>query len=324
MRVFDFDGALYQGHCLWEFYIFCLWRHPSVLLLLPRQLWALFALWFGAAAPAYFWQSVFSFFAHLPDVNQLAKEFWTDRRLKRINRAYLGPSMEQAVVLSPLPECLLGPPCAALNIPCLGAVVDPHTGACFVPSFSAAEKLACFRAAFPEEEIGAFFSSRLGDEPLARTAKEAYLIRGGRALPWEEYLAKEGRLHAWLRHFLSPEFFRFWCVGWLNMAAAWVLEAGWSLVLSPNLAFTVGYLMSLFVSFILNSKITFRAPVSYLRFWRYLLSYIPNFVVQSLTVLIVHNWLGLPHLLAYFIAAIVGTPVTFCCLKFFAFQKQAG
>jgi putative flippase GtrA len=193
-----------------------------------------------------------------------------------------------------------------------------------VPSFTPAEKLARFRSAFPGEEIGAFFSARLGDEPLAKAAKEAYLIRGGRALPWEEYLAKEGRLHAWLRHFLSPEFFRFWCVGWLNMAAAWLLEAGWSLVFSPNLAFTVGYLMSLFVSFILNSKITFRAPVSYLRFWRYLISYIPNFVVQSLTVLIFHNWLGLPHLLAYFIAAIVGTPVTFCCLKFFAFQKQAG
>lgn len=322
MKVYDFDGTVYKGNSVWEFYWFCIIRHPSILRCLPRQLWAMLCYWFGASTKTAFWQAFYMHFRHLPDVDRLANEFWNEKRLRKLSRTYLEVRHQEDLILSATPECLLEPVCKALGVAYMGSLVDPKTGTCTWLACGGTEKLHRFRDHFPQGRIEVFWSARFSDLPVAQIAKKRCIVRGNRVADWDEVLRREGPWREQLRKWVSPEFFRFWCVGWLNMAAAWLLEAVWSLVFAPNLAFAVGYSMSLMVSFSLNSKITFRTQISLHRFWKYVLSYIPNFVVQYLTVLLFHNLLHWPHLLTYFIAAVVGTPVTFFCLKYFAYHKR--
>jgi putative flippase GtrA len=290
---------------------------------LPRQIWVLLCCWFGARTQAAFWQEFYAYFQFVPDVDHLASRFWDARRLRKLNSAYLAVRREGDLIISSSPECLLKPISRTLGIGFVGSAVDSQTGACHWLGCCATEKLRRFRQQFPKEKIEVYWSTRISDHPVAREAEERRIVRGSRVADWDDIVAREGYWRNWLSHFISPEFFRFWCVGWLNMAAAWILEASWSLIFSPNLAFAVGYVMSLLFSFALNSKITFRTAMTAYRLGKYVLSYVPNFLVQTLTVLFFHNLLHWPYLLAYFLAAIVGTPVTFFCLKFFAFHKQA-
>lgn len=320
MKVYDFDGAVYRGNSVWEFYWFCLRRHPRILTCLPRQIWVLLCCWFGVKPRAAFWQAFYAYFQYLPDVDDLASEFWNERRLRKLNRAYLAVRGEKDLILSASPECLLKPVCRELGVGFIGAIVDSKT--CAWLGCSATEKLHRFRQQYPKDPIEMFWSTRLSDHPVAQEANKRCVVRGSMVTDWDEIVAREGYWRNWLGHLISPEFFRFWCVGWINMVAAWVLEASWSLLFSPNLAFTIGYLMSLLFSFVMNSKITFRTDMTVYRLGIYVLSYVPNFLVQTLTVLLFHNLLQWPYLLTYFLAAVVGTPVTFFCLKFFAFRKR--
>ena len=60
--------------------------------------------------------------------------------------------------------------------------------------------------------------------------------------------------------------------------------------------------------------------LSFTKFIKFGISYIPNFIIQNIVVIITFNILGLHKLIAYCLAAIIGIPVTFILLKFFAFK----
>jgi len=119
--------------------------------------------------------------------------------------------------------------------------------------------------------------------------------------------------------FLTPAFLKFLGVGVVNAFNGTVLAWLYSLVLQPNVAFVAGYVTSVTISFYLNSWIVFPSRRTWAKYGRFVLSYIPNFVIQNVCVVVIYNILGLHEVVAYVIAAIVGVPVTFLLLKFFAF-----
>ncbi|WP_270566981.1 GtrA family protein, partial [Clostridium beijerinckii] len=59
------------------------------------------------------------------------------------------------------------------------------------------------------------------------------------------------------------------------------------------------------------------------KFIKFAISYIPNFIIQNIVVIIVFNLMGLNKLIAYLLAAIIGVPITFILMKFFAFSKKS-
>ena len=113
-----------------------------------------------------------------------------------------------------------------------------------------------------------------------------------------------------LKIFLSKEFILFVIIGVINTFNGVVFSMIYSKFLDANLAFVVGYISGLFISYILNSYVTFKER------------YIPNFIIQNIVVLIVFNIMGLNKLIAYILAAIIGVPVTFILMKFFAFREK--
>ena len=124
------------------------------------------------------------------------------------------------------------------------------------------------------------------------------------------------------RFFLSNEFARFLLIGGINTFNGVLFAYLFSLLFQPNLAFAVGYILSLSISYLLNSFFTFHESLSFPKYIKFCVSYIPNFLIQNAFVLVFMNWLGFGKLITYILAAVVGIPVTFAMLKLFAFRKR--
>lgn len=123
------------------------------------------------------------------------------------------------------------------------------------------------------------------------------------------------------RLFLNKEFIFFIAIGGINTINGVVFSYIYSNLLNENLAFILGYISGLIISYLLNSRITFKEKLSFVKFIKFGVSYIPNFIIQNIVVVIALNILDLHKLIAYSLAAIIGIPVTFILLKFFAFKK---
>lgn len=145
------------------------------------------------------------------------------------------------------------------------------------------------------------------------------LLAGGLLLIAVAFLLRIPRVRA---IFYDKSFLLFLGVGVVNtfngIAFAWL----YSLALDAQVAFVLGYISSLCVAYLLNTFVVFRQPLALRRFFKFALSYLPNFIIQFLVVLVVMTWLGLPKLVAYALAALIGMPVTFILLKLFAFARH--
>ena len=323
MRLYRFDGVIYAGNPVRQFYIFCLKRHPKALLALPLQLAALLRYWFGSIGRADFWQRFHAYLRYIPDAEAEITAFWSDERLKHIKKAYRQVAQPTDIASSDAPLELISPACHHLGIHhILAPHMDLETGSYPNGGHYAMEQARALAREQPEETLERFWSDRLTDEPLALLALERKILCGEQLFDWDTYQKQESRRKRWRRIWLTPEMFRFWCVGWANFIITWLLEVTISRHLLPNIAFALGYGAGLLVSFVLNSKITFKAPLSWQRLLPFLISYLPNFLVQYATVLLFYNLLHWPHQLVYIIAVWVGTPVTFFCLRHFAFRQE--
>ena len=125
------------------------------------------------------------------------------------------------------------------------------------------------------------------------------------------------------KHFLTREFFLFLVIGCINTFngtfIAWLCA-----FLSPynNLNFNIGYIIGNIIAYIMNSYIIFHETLDIVRYVKFFISYIPNYIIQNLIVLIFYNYLGFPPVVSYLLAAILGIPVTFLMVKIFAFGKK--
>lgn len=122
--------------------------------------------------------------------------------------------------------------------------------------------------------------------------------------------------------FFTKEFIMFLIIGVINTFNGTIFSYIYSSFLNENIAFIAGYISSLIISYTLNSLITFKEKLQFYKFIKFGISYIPNFIIQNIVVIIVFNIMGINKLIAYLLAAIIGVPVTFILMKFFAFNKN--
>ncbi len=124
------------------------------------------------------------------------------------------------------------------------------------------------------------------------------------------------------RTFLSKKFIQFCALGVFNTIVHGILSKIFSLVLQPNAAFAVGFFCSNVIAFFLSSYIIFNRYPSLHRYIRFLIAYIPHFIIGFLITFITINTLKLPQFTATVLAAMAGGPVTFVIMKVYAFGRK--
>ncbi len=125
--------------------------------------------------------------------------------------------------------------------------------------------------------------------------------------------------------FFTKQFICFVLVGCVNTFNGMLFPFLFSYIMNANIAYALSYIPSLTVSYFLNSVVTFSdKSFSFLKYIKFCLSYVPNFIIQNISFFLVYNLAGLPKVFAILLASVIGIPLTFLIMKFFTFKKGKG
>ena len=264
---------------------------------------------------------MYRFLRYVPDIDNVLEDFW-DSHEGNILDYYKAQQKEDDIIISASPEFLLEPICRRTGIKNLIASrVDRFSGKYTGENCWGSEKVIRLKDKYNISHCDNFYSDSYSDSPLAEIAGKAFIVRRNDLSPWNEYKETKGEK---LKHmFLSPQFLMFILIGGINTIANIFFSAIYHmLILNTTIAFLPGYITSNIISYILNSKLTFKESMSFIRYIKFFISYIPNFLIQTVIVWLFDTFTPFPAISAYITAAIIGIPVTFILMKIFAFRKK--
>lgn len=320
MNVYDFDKTIYDGDSTLDFYFFSLKKSPMLIRFLPIQIIGFIKYMFGMYSKLQFKEKFYSFLKGIKDVDIMVELFWNENQDK-IKDWYLKSKEESDVIISASPEFLLNTICRRIGIKHLiASEVNKNTGICEGENCYGEEKVLRFKKYFEKGEIKKFYSDSLSDAPISLMASERYIVSGNNILPWDQY--SPGKVKKLKDIFFTKEFFTFLIVGGINTINGIVFSYVYSLFLGVNVSFVLGYVTAMTISYLLNSTLVFKEDMGIIKYIKFCISYIPNFIIQNIFVLIFYNMLHWNKLIVFALAAIVGVPVTFIIMKFFAFNKK--
>lgn len=185
VNLYDFDKTIYAGDSTADFLFFCASRNRAVRRLLPRIARKGIKFLFGALPKQAFKEEMFRFLTVI-DTEKELNVFW-DGHLDRIKGWYREQQREDDLIISASPLFLVEEACRRIGIrQVLASPVDPATGKYSGANCHGEEKVARFRAAYPDAVCERFYSDSVSDAPLARLAGEAFLVKGNKILPWKE------------------------------------------------------------------------------------------------------------------------------------------
>ncbi|WP_321993045.1 HAD-IB family phosphatase [Clostridium butyricum] len=320
MNVYDFDKTIYAGDSTLDFYFFSLKKSPMLIRFLPIQIIGFIKYMFGMYSKLQFKEKFYSFLKGIKDVDSMVELFWNENQDK-IKDWYLKSKEESDVIISASPEFLLNNICRRIGIKHLiASEVNKNTGICEGENCYGEEKVLRFKKYFEKGEIKKFYSDSLSDAPISLMASERYIVTGNNILQWDQY--SPGKVKKLKNIFFTKEFFTFLIVGGINTINGIVFSYVYSLFLGVNVSFVLGYVTAMTISYLLNSTLVFKEDMGIVKYIKFCISYIPNFIIQNIFVLIFYNILHWNKLIVFALAAIVGVPVTFIIMKFFAFNKK--
>lgn len=184
MNVYDFDKTIYDGDSTVDFYFYCLKKHPSLILSLPRQIFGAIKYKLKIINKMQFKEEFYSFFIRLKCIDTDVCNFWNLNEYK-IKDWYLNAKMKDDLVISASPEFLLQEICNRINIHNLiASEVNQRTGKYSGLNCYGKEKVNRFLEKFPNKIVEKFYTDSYSDAPMAILARKAYMVNRSNVKEW--------------------------------------------------------------------------------------------------------------------------------------------
>lgn len=184
MNVYDFDKTIYYNDSTSDFYVFCLKRHPKIIVHFPKTAGMFILYLLHIKTKTQFKEAMYEFLLEIDSDKDIA-DFWDTHRNK-IKPFYMKQKRSDDVIISASPEFLLKPICSELGVGCLMASrVDPKTGKYTGINCHGKEKVKRFEEKYSDAVIDEFYSDAYCDTPLAEKAVRSYMIKGDKISDWK-------------------------------------------------------------------------------------------------------------------------------------------
>lgn len=190
MRVVDFDGTVYRGESLFDFYMYTARRYPKVLECLAPVLRHAIDYKLNRAsldqlepAIAAVGRRYMDALASIPgtDVLGLVNDYW-DRNIHRIKDWY-EPRADD-VVLTASFDIIVSEACRRLGVgTCIASVVDPATHELLWLNFGDNKRIRLLQVLGEGVHVDEFYTDALYDRPMIDMADHAFLVKGERVVP---------------------------------------------------------------------------------------------------------------------------------------------
>jgi phosphoserine phosphatase len=187
MNVYDFDGTIFYSNCTVGFGLWCMRRHPWLLIGYgPRVLWNFVRYKLGRIPNYRMQRELFRYLTMVDDFDEQIELYW-DAHESRISPWYLEQRRPDDLILSSSPTCIIEPIARRLGVRFAATDYDRELGVLLDNLMYAKEKARyIFDHDFPVIEH--FYSDSLSDTPLALCAERAHLVtnRGATVVDWPE------------------------------------------------------------------------------------------------------------------------------------------
>lgn len=187
MNIYDFDGTIFPSNCAVEFALWCMKRHPKLLVTYIPSLMKTAVLYGMKKVPEYYLlRKLFSYLTMVEDIPEQVEAYW-DKNQGRIAKWYLAQKQPTDLILSASPTCIIAPIAKRLGVNYMATEFDCEYGI-FVNNLMYAKEKArhIIDKGFPV--IDNFYSDSLSDTPIALCAEKAYIVsnRATTVKPWPE------------------------------------------------------------------------------------------------------------------------------------------
>lgn len=191
INVYDFDNTLYRGESTFDFFLFCVKKHPKLLKFAFVSVSYLIKYKMCLVSEQGLMDLCNKYVGHFleicPDIDGLVDEFWNKHR-KKLKPFYKDLHKPDDVVISASFGFMLRPIIEEMGIKTLlCSEVNLKTGEierlCYRKN-----KNDIFAEAFKDKEIECFYTDSLNDLSMMLMAKKAYLVKGEKI---EEYIPSQ-------------------------------------------------------------------------------------------------------------------------------------
>ena len=181
MNVYDFDKTIYPVDSTAQFYRWCLERYPACRRTLGWTVWAFFCMGTRLKTKTSSKEIFYRFLRHVPAEAPLL--FWQEH-LQDIRPWYWRQRRPDDLIISASPEFLLAPVAQMLEFALIASRVDQGTGRYDGENCHGPEKPRRFREIYGDAAVEGFWSDSRSDDPMARLAEHAYLVKGEDIRDW--------------------------------------------------------------------------------------------------------------------------------------------
>src|SRR3990167_256880 len=121
----------------------------------------------------------------------------------------------------------------------------------------------------------------------------------------------------------SARVMRFLMVGGFNTVSSYVLYVGFLQVFHYAIAYTLSFVISVIISYLLNTKFVFRGQYSWRRFFAFPSVYVTQYLLGLMLLHVFIRWMDLSPLIAPIIVAGLTWPISFLMSRFvITYSKQ--
>ena len=176
-NVYDFDNTIYRGDSSVDFFRHCAAKFPRAYLSAIAAAPWFAAMVLGLAEKTRVKERFYRYLRQVPDVREEVERFWLTHD-KNLKAWYFAQKREDDLIISASPEFLLEPLMNRLGLALIASRVVPETGVYEGLNCHGEEKVRRMREAEPETQIDGFYSDSKSDTPLAKLARNAFMVTG--------------------------------------------------------------------------------------------------------------------------------------------------
>lgn len=318
MNIYDFDKTIYKNDSSIDFYKFCIKKNRKVLLILPKFFIYIVLYSIKIIEKERLKSCFFSFVKYFNDIESVAYKFWEEKKYE-LKDFYINQQKKSDIIISASPEFLLKPVSKKYGFKLIATKHNLKTGELIGKNCYGEEKVKRLN------EIGIttcnqFYSDSFSDSPLSKIASKAFIVDGNEITPWNE---KQESLIKKIKHtFINRDFITFVAIGIINaFNGIWIAYVYSLFITNPITAYIFGFLTSLMIAYVLNSLLNFKEKLKLDKLIKFIISNIPNFIIQIASVVILIEILKWSKLVSYAISAVIAVPITFILVKMKVFKK---
>lgn len=182
MNIYDFDKTIYDGDSSIDFFLFAMKKNKIIIFQLPIIAFYMLIYKLKIIKKEKLKSKFFKFITYI-EVDKTLKEFWKINKNK-IKEFYLKNHKDTDIITTASPEFLIKPISELYGFKLIGTKINLYTGKIIGKNCHGEEKVKRLNE-LGIYECEEFYSDSYSDEPLARIAKHAYLVKKNTISNWK-------------------------------------------------------------------------------------------------------------------------------------------